>query len=80
MSHNALNVLHLIFTIVMAGCGVASWRIYFRYQKSFGPNVSVFAMMQRLREAKNPDGTWFLVESVVGIAAGLGLFVLLFIR
>lgn len=80
MSPIPYHVTHLVLTLIMAGCGLASWRIYFRYCKAHAPETSAVAMMQRLRKEGNPDGTLMLWETVVGISAGLGLLVLLFIR
>jgi hypothetical protein len=74
------RLTHLVLTLIMAGCSLASWRIYFRYCKAHAPETSALAMMRRLREEGNPDGMWMMWETVVGISAGVGLFVLLFIR
>ena len=80
MSPIAYNLTPLVLVLVMAGCGLASWRIYFRYCKAHAPETSALAMMRRLREEGNPDGTWMMWETVVGISAGIGLLVLFFIR
>ena len=80
MSPIAYHVTHLVLLLVMAGCGLASWRIYFRYCKAHAPETSALAMMRRLRKEGNPDGTWMMWEAVVSICAGLGLLGLMSIR
>ncbi|MEZ2417508.1 hypothetical protein [Luteibacter sp. RCC_6_2] len=80
MSPATYHVVHLLLILVMAGSGLASWRIYFRYSRAHAPETSAVAMMRRLRREGNPDGTWMLVESLVAIAAGIGLLILLYIR
>ena len=80
MSPIAYHLTHLVLVLIMAGCGLASWRIYFRYCKAHAPETSALVMMRRLRNEGNPDGTWMMWETVVGISAGVGLLVLLFIR
>lgn len=80
MNPATYHMVHLILTLVLAVSGLASWRIYFRYARAHRPETSAWVMMKRLRSEGNPDGTWMLVESVVGIAAGIGLLVLIYVR
>ncbi|WP_426287814.1 hypothetical protein [Luteibacter sp. E-22] len=80
MNPATYHVVHLLLILIMAGCGLASWRIYFRYSRAHAPETSALAMMRRLRREGNPDGTWMLVESAVALAAGIGLLILLFVR
>ncbi|APG04840.1 hypothetical protein BJI69_13685 [Luteibacter rhizovicinus DSM 16549] len=76
----AYHVTHLLLILILAGCGLASWRIYFRYCKAHAPETSAWRMMRRLRAEGNPDGTWMMVEALMAMAAGIALLVLPFIR
>jgi hypothetical protein len=80
MAPSTYHVVHLVLVLIIAGCGLSSWRIYFRYARAHLPETSAWVMMKRLRSEGNPDGTLMLVESIVGIAAGMGLLVLMNVR
>lgn len=73
-------ILHLFLILALAGSGLASWRIYFRYLRAHAPETSAWAMMSRLRREGNPDGRRMVILAGISLGAGAGLLVLTWLR
>jgi hypothetical protein len=73
-----LRELHLALVLVLGVCGIVNWRIHFKYQKVFGPEISASQQVRMLVRQGNPDGWIAIVGSAVGIFVGVALIVLTF--
>jgi len=72
--------LHLALLLVLGVCGIVNWRVYFKYQKVFGLEISASQQIRMLVRRGNPDGWIAIVGSTVGILAGAALLALTFYR
>ena len=68
--------IHLALLLVVGVVAIFNWRIYFKYLKVFGPEVSAGQQIKLLIRQKNPDGWIAVIASGIGFLAGIALIAL----
>ena len=71
---------HLALLLVLGVVAIFNWRIYFKYLKIFGPEVSAGQQIKLLIRQKNPDGWIAVIASVIGVLTGIALMALYLYR
>ncbi|UPG87610.1 hypothetical protein L2Y94_09740 [Luteibacter aegosomatis] len=80
MTQAQYSIIHVIAAVVLCVSGLIATRLYYKYLKVYGRDVSAIEQVRRLMAEGKRDGYVALVCNVIGILSGVVLLILTFLR